>query len=183
MRTRLPVSVREAGAVAAAVAMGVALVAASSGIAADRVVERGIVQSIDATTVVLRALDGTDVTVALGPSTRLRLNGTAASLEQIRPGLVAEVVTVGPGPARVLRAFGRVEPRIERGALVRLRAAALVLRRDGGGRIEIPLGGRTTVLRAGRPARLRSLRPGMQLEVVLAANGSARVVRVLGPGR
>ena len=38
-------------------------------------VERGIVQSLDPTSVVLRALDGSDVTVALGPATRYRLNG------------------------------------------------------------------------------------------------------------
>jgi hypothetical protein len=168
---------------AAAVAVGLSFAAAAPAVAADRVVERGIVQSIDATAVVLRALDGTDVTVALGPATRLRLNGTAVSLDRIRPGLVAEAVTVGPGPARVLRAFGRVEPRVERGALFRLRAAALVLRGNAGGRVVIPFGARTTVVRGGRPVRLRSLRPGVQLEVVLAANGSARVVRVLGVGR
>lgn len=167
---------------AAAVAVGLSLAAAAPAVAADRVIERGIVQSIDATAVVLRALDGTDVTVALGPGTRLRLNGTAVSLDQIRPGLVAEAVTVGPGPARVLRAFGRVEPRVERGALFRLRAAVLVLRRDGGDRIVIPFGARTTFLRGGRPVGLRSLRPGMPLEVVLRANGSARIVRVLPGG-
>jgi hypothetical protein len=158
------------------------LVAAAPARAADRVVERGIVQSVDATSVVLRALDGSDVTVALGPRTRLRLNGRAASLDQIRPGLVAEAVTVGAGPARVLRAFGRVEPGVERGALVRLGARALVLRRVAGDRVRIPLGVRTSVWRGGRRVRLRSLRPGLQLEVALAANGSARVVRVLRAG-
>jgi hypothetical protein len=157
------------------------LVAAAPTAAADRAVERGIVQSIDPTAVVLRALDGTDVTVALGPQTRLRLNGRGASLDQIRPGFVAEAVTVGSGPARVLRAFGRLAG-VERGALVRLGARALVLRRVAGDRVRIPLGVRTSVWRGGRRVRLRSLRPGLQLEVVLAANGSARVVRVLRAG-
>src|SRR5262245_17738645 len=157
--------------------------AAAPAAAAERTVERGIVQSIDASAVVLRALDGSDVRVPLGPSTRLRLNGRATSLDRIRPGFVAEAVTVGSaGPARVLRAFGRVEPVVERGALVRVGAAALVLRRATGDRVRIPLDGRTTVTRAGRQVRLRSLRPGMQLEVVLRPNGAARVVRVLGAG-
>jgi hypothetical protein len=158
------------------------LIVAAPAAAADRAVERGIVQSIDASAVVLRALDGTDVTVTLGSRTRLRLNGRAASLDQIRPGFVAEAVTVGSGPARVLRAFGRLEPNVEHGALVQLGARALVLRRVEGDRVRIPLGVRTSVWRGGRRVRLRSLRPGLQLEVVLAANGSARVVRVLRAG-
>ena len=56
----------------------------------------------------LRALDGTEVTVAVGPATRVRLNGRAATLAMVRRGFVAEAVTAGNGPALVIRAFGRV---------------------------------------------------------------------------
>jgi hypothetical protein len=159
-----------------------ALVAATPAAAADRVVERGIVQSIDPNAVVLRALDGTDVRIALDPATSVRLNGRAVTLDRIRPGLVAEAVTVGNGPARVLRAFGRVDPAVERGVLVQLRPRAILLERDGGVRVRIPLGLRTTVWRDGRRVRIRSLRPGLRLEVTLGANGSARVVRVVRGG-
>ena len=90
--------------VAACAALGVAPAAT----AADRLVERGIVQSADRAGLVLRALDGTEVTVAVAPQTRFRLNGRPASLADIRSGFVAEVVTLVPGgPAAVVRAFGR----------------------------------------------------------------------------
>ena len=52
-----------------------ALAAASPVAAGNRVVERGIVQSVEPSQVVLRALDGTDATIAVGPATRIRLNG------------------------------------------------------------------------------------------------------------
>ncbi len=60
------------------------LVAAAPSPAAGRVVERGIVQSVGPATVVLRALDGSEVTVAVGPATRVRLNGRAATLAMVR---------------------------------------------------------------------------------------------------
>jgi hypothetical protein len=160
---------------AACAALGVA----SAASAADRLVERGIVQSADRSGIVLRALDGTEITVVVGPETRFRLNGRAASLVDIRRGFVAEAVTLVPGgSAAVIRAFGRLAGSAETGRLVRLRPRALVVRRDAGGTIRIPLTARTTVWRAGGRIRLRALRPGMAIQVVLAANGSARVVLV-----
>ena len=60
-----------------------ALGAASSAAAADRVVDRGIVQSVSPSTLVLRALDGIDVEVRLGPFTRFRLNGRPAALVRV----------------------------------------------------------------------------------------------------
>jgi len=152
--------------------------------AADRVVERGIVQSIDSTAVVLRALDGTAVTVALGPETRYRLNGREATLAEIRPGFVAEAVTDGSGHAIVLRAFGRAERPVEHGVLVRLAPRALLLRRSPGDTIRIPINDRTVVWRGGARVPLRALRRGMTLEVALTATGAARVILVQrAPGR
>ena len=135
------------------------LVASGSAGAADRVVERGIVQSIDPTAVVLRALDGTDVSVRLGPATRFRLNGRAATVADIHPGFVAEVVTVGSGPAVVVRAFGDVARAAVRGVMLadrpRGRSSAAVRRSD-----RIRVDARTTVWRGGRRVGLRVLRPG-----------------------
>ena len=164
--------------VAACVALGVAPAAS----AADRVVERGIVQSADRTGLVLRALDGTEVTVAVGTETRFRLNGRPASLTDIRRGFVAEAVTLVPGGAAVVvRAFGRVAGSAEAGRLVEIRPRAVVVRRDAGGTVRIPVTARTTAWRAGGRIRFRALRLGMRVQVVLAANGSARVVLVQGP--
>ncbi len=163
--------------VAACVALGVAPAAS----AADRVVERGIVQSADRSGLVLRALDGTEVTVALGTETRFRVNGRPASLTDIRRGFVAEAVTLVPGgSAVVVRAFGRVAGSAEAGRLVKIRPRSLVVRRDAGGTVRIPVTARTTAWRAGGRIRFRALRPGMRVQVVLAANGSARVVLVQG---
>ena len=142
--------------------------------AADRVVERGIVQSVTTTAVVLRALDGTQVSVALGPATRYRLNGRAAPSSAIRPGFVAEVVSEG-GPALVLRAFGG-RGLIESGVLERKRFGALVVRRPSGATIRLVLTARTRVWVDGRKATRRELRRGMTVDIVRARDGSARVV-------
>lgn len=160
------------------VAALMALAAVAPAGAADRVVERGIVQSIGADAVVLRALDGTEVTVGLGPATRYRLNGRDASVAEIRPGFVAEAVTSGSGPAVVLRAFGRVDRPVERGVLARIAPRALLLRRGPGDTVRLAITDRTAVWRGGVRVRLRALRPGMRLEVTLAPNGAARVILI-----
>ena len=152
-------------------------VAAPAG-AADRVVERGIVQSIDSATLVLRALDGTEVSVTLGPATRYRLNGRDATLDEIRPGFVAEAVTESSPTALVVRAFGRLERPVERGVVVRLAPRALLLRRGPGDTVRLSITDRTVVWRGAARVRLRALRPGMRVEVPLAANGSARVILI-----
>jgi hypothetical protein len=157
------------------------LVAAPEAFAADRVVERGIVQSVTPATVVLRALDGVDLEVAIDPGTRIRLNGLPATLADIRPGFVAETVRYGAKPAVRLRAFGRAEPVTERGRLMAVRETALVLR-TGQGRVRIPLTAATLVRRQGRLVAARILRVGMQVEVKRADDGSAGVVRVLRAG-
>ena len=150
------------------------LVAAAPVAAADRIVERGIVQSVTTTAVVLRALDGTHVTVALGPSTRYRLNGRLAPARAITPGLVAEVVSEG-GPAVALRAFGG-GGLIESGVLELKRLGVLVVRRSSGGSVRVALTARTGVWLDGRKATRRELRRGMTVDVVRARDGSARVV-------
>jgi hypothetical protein len=158
-------------------AAALALVASAPAGAADRVVERGILQSIDRSTVVLRALDGTDVAVRIVPRTRFRLNGSHSALADIRPGLVAEVVTAGSGgPALVVRAFGDVDGATVRGVLLRVAPRGVLLRRPSGRTARIPIGARTTVWRDGTRVRVRVLRAGMRVEVYRAAGGVARVV-------
>jgi hypothetical protein len=155
-----------------------ALGAAAPAAAADRVVDRGIVQSVSPSALVLRALDGVEVEVRLGPLTRFRLNGEPAALSDLQPGFVAEAVHDGARPALRVRAFGRLATAWARGRLVAVRGAWRVLR-GGSGRIRIPLTDGTVVRRRGRLVALRVLRVGMRVEVVRAADGSAEVVRIL----
>jgi hypothetical protein len=161
------------------VAACAALAAAAPAGAANGLVERGIVQSVGPSQVVLRALDGTEVTVAVGPATRVRLNGKAAVLAEIRLGFVAEAVTVGDGPAVVIRAFGRVAQGALVGELVRIGPRGLVLRRGAGARLLIGVTRRTQAWRGSDRVPLGTLRPGMRIQVVRAPNGTARVVLVL----
>lgn len=157
-----------------------ALATAGPSAAAGRIVERGIVQSVGPTAVVLRALDGTDATVPVGPSTRVRLNGRAATLAMIRSGFVAVAVTPGDGPATVIRAFGRAAEEAVVGALVRIRPRVIVVRSETGERLRIPITRATRAWRGTATVTLRALRRGMRVQVVRAPNGKARVVLVLG---
>jgi hypothetical protein len=154
------------------------LVAAPSS-AAGRVVERGIVQSVGPATVVLRALDGSEVTVGVGPATRVRLNGRAATLAMVRRGFVAEAVTSGNGSAVVIRAFGRAAEEAVVGELVRVRPQVIVLRSGTGERLRIPITRATRAWRGTATVALRTLRSGMQVQIVRTPNGAARVVLVL----
>jgi hypothetical protein len=162
-----------------------ALVAVLSGAApagaADRIAERGIVQSIDPTAIVLRALDGTDVSLRLGPETRFRLNGRAATVADVQPGFVAEVVTAGSGQALVVRAFGDARRRAVRGVLLRVAPRALVVFRPSGRSVRIAVVERTTVWRGARRIGLRALRPGLQVDVFRAPSGVARVIVIRPP--
>jgi hypothetical protein len=158
-----------------------ALTAVSAPAAGDRAVERGIVQSVGPTEVVLRALDGTDAGVPVGPATRVRVNGRAATLASVSPGLVAEALRAGSGPAVVLRAFGPASGRVESGRIVRVLPRALVLRRAPGDTVRIRVSPRTAVWRGTRTAGSDVLRRGMAVTIALSPVGAARVV-LLGAG-
>jgi hypothetical protein len=157
------------------------LAAASPAVAADRLVDRGIVQSVTPSVLVLRGLDGVDVEVPLGPQTRFRLNGLPATLADVRPGLVAETVRYGARAAIRVRAFGRLATTTERGRLIGVQGGWLVLRAESG-RTRIALTSGTVVRRGGRLVAVRVLRVGMRVEVVRGADGSAQVVRLLRAG-
>lgn len=166
----------------ARIVLGVAvawLVAAAPAVAADRVVERGIVQSVAERSLVLRALDGAELTVPVGPATRVRVNGLPATLVEIRPGFVAEALRYGSRPAVRVRAFGRLRAEVVRGRLVALRAASLVLRIPRAGRLRVTVTDATVVRRHGRRVPPQRLQRGMRVEVVRVEDGSARVVRIL----
>ena len=69
-----------------------ALAAAGRG---EVITDRGVVQSISPAEITLRELDGTVVTLPVGPATRVRVNGAPARLADVRPGFVATVLHRG----------------------------------------------------------------------------------------
>ena len=73
----------------------------------DLTSDQGIVQSIDATQIELRALDGTVASFAVSAATRVRVNGLPGRLTDIRPGYVATVTHNGDTAGVSIRAFGK----------------------------------------------------------------------------
>jgi len=121
--------------------------------------------------------------VAVGPATRVRLNGRAATLAMVRRGFVAEAASTANGPAVVIRAFGRAAEEAVVGELVQIRPEVIVVRSGTGERLRIPVTRATRVWRGTATVALRTLRSGMQVQIVRTAKGAARVVLVLaGPG-
>ena len=144
-------------------------------------VDRGVVQSVTASQIVLRALDGTTVSAQIVPTTRVRLNGRPASIGDVAPGDVADVVADGQGRAIAVRAIGTrptVAPITERGLVVAVTPAAITLSTDTGTH-SVPLDQGTRFRVLGVPARRRAARPGMLVAVTHAPGGPALVVNVL----
>lgn len=147
---------------------------------AELTTDKGVVQAVSATDIVLRELDGSTLTLALGPRTVFRLNGSPATVIDIRPGLVAAVTHNGDRPARLVRAFGRVQV-VERGVVESVTPAELVLRRADGTRVTVELGSETKVRRLGRPAGRAAVRPGRLARVTYVPGSPARLVAVVRP--
>jgi hypothetical protein len=141
--------------------------------------DRGVVQSISDTQIEIRALDGVVLSLAIGPSTRLRLNGAPASLTQIRPGFVAEVLHRGARPAVVVRAFGTVPIVVDRGVVTSLSRTAITLRTDAGAAVTIALDASTRFRRLGRTVARAGARAGARVAVRHPDGGPARLVTVL----
>jgi hypothetical protein len=137
--------------------------------------DRGVVQNVTSQRLVVRALDGSDLEFAVDAATRVLLNGVRARLAAIRPGFVAEVVHEPSGRALRVRAFGEIAGS-ERGTIVSRAKGELRLQRPDGTEALIPLTGRTRVRRAGVLVGRWALRPGRGATVLLAADGSARLV-------
>jgi hypothetical protein len=143
--------------------------------------DRGVVQAVAPQRLVVRALDGSDLEFAIDSGTRVVLNGVRARLTAIRPGFVAEVVHQESGRALRIRAFGQIA-QMERGVILSRGQGELRLQRDDGTEIAVPLTRRTRVRRAGVLVGRWALRPGRGATVVLAGDGTARLV-VLGRRR
>jgi hypothetical protein len=145
----------------------------------QRKVERGVVQSAGGTSIVLRELDGSVVTVAVVPQTQIIVNRQPAGLTSIQPGFVAEVVHFGSGPAVSIVAIGVAKPTRDRGVVQSVGSSSLVLSTSSGP-VTINVGPGTTVSLNGRPAALGELRAGDLAEAAHVGASPAIEIRAVG---
>lgn len=145
--------------------------------------DRGVVQSVGAGQIVLRALDGGIVSFTVSRATRVKLDGVRAPLSSIRPGFVAAVVHDGSFAAILIRAFGTVAAVTDRGVVTALTRAAVTLRTADGATVSVPVDATTLVRFRGLPARWVLARPGALVAVTHAGDEPARVVNVLARAR
>lgn len=164
--------------------LAAALAAPGLASAASRIErDRGVVQTVSDAEIVLRALDGTLVPLAIGPATKVKLNGRPSQLASLRPGFIAEVVHRGPSPAVLVRAFGVVRRVAVRGVVAALAPESIEILTAPGPVVSVPLSPRTRFLRAGRAVRPVAAELGARVVVVREEDGPALLVRVLGPPR
>ncbi len=140
--------------------------------------DKGVVQAVSDTAIVLRGLDGSSLTFPLGPRTEIRLNGSPATIASLRPGLVAAVTHNGNRPARIVRAFGTVKI-VERGIVEAISNVEIVVRRDDGTLVGIALGPATTWRKFGQPAKRAAARIGRYVRVTYEPGSPAKVVAVI----
>jgi len=158
-----------------------ALVVPAAGVAApgDKPVDRGVVQSVNPSQIVLTALDGSVLSFSITLNTRVRLNGARASLGDIRPGSVANVAHDRRARAVLIEAFGTAATVTDRGLVTALSPTAITLRTPGGGALMLTLDGNTRFRFQGLPARRLLARPGALVTVSHATDAPALVVNVL----
>jgi len=161
--------------------MALALPAAGlAGTAVKAGATRGVVQSVDASQIVLRTLDGSVVTFAVMPRTPVRLNGSPATITDVRPGFVARVTYDLQSRALLIEAFGAAAPTTtDRGAVIAVTRTSITLRTAGGASMTVAVDASTRFRLHGSPARRQLVRPGAQVAVTHAADGPATVVNVL----
>lgn len=168
---------------AVAVAAALALPAVGTAAATDVTTDRGIVQSVGVGQIVLRSLDGSVEAFAIGPATRVKVNGVPASIVEVKRGFVATVVHDGSAPSLIVRAFGRAAAVTDRGIVTALTRGAITLRTFDGAAVTIPLDEATRFRFHGVPAPRFLARPGAVVSVKHLPGGTARVVDVLKRAR
>jgi hypothetical protein len=155
---------------------------AASAHARNLVLDQGIVQSVSPSQVVLRALDGSTISVTIGQRTRVFLNGAPAPLSAIQPGYVAAALHDGSRPASFLKAVGRMPVVRDKGIIVAVSSSSISLRTPGGV-VTVPVGPSTSVMLNGSPASINDLQPGYPAEVAHRGTDPALEIRARGPRR
>jgi hypothetical protein len=170
---------------AAVLAAGVTLLllAEAASAAAGETVDRGVVQAISSTAITLRALDESQVVIALDAGTELLLNGRPATIDSVFPGFVASAFHEGTSPARLVRIVATARLRTDEGSVVSIARRVLTLRREDGSTVQARVGLRTRVRRPnGQPARRAAVRPGRLVRVTHVPGKVALLIVVLRAG-
>jgi hypothetical protein len=139
--------------------------------------DRGVVQTVSPTGLVLRELDGSLVTITLDPGTRVRVNGSPSSIDVVRPGFVAAAIHAGDAPATLIRAFGRVAVTTDRAIVVSLVDRRLTIRTASGQSLVVRITARTKIRVRGLPATVAALRARRVVEVT--RDGAATALRIV----
>jgi len=143
-------------------------------------IDRGIVQSVSTTQIVVRELDGSSVALTVDGTTRVLLNGLPAQLTDIRPGFVAAVSHNGSRPARLIKTWGRVATTVDRGVIASVDGRQFTLRRADGSQLTLRITPSTRVRLNGFPATVAAIRPGRVARVTYTADGRAKLVQLAG---
>ena len=148
------------------------------------VTDRGIVQSAVADALVLRALDGSSLTVALDANTRVSVGDRGAGISDIQPGSVATVRHVSGGPALDVRVALPPKPKLrtDRGVTDSVANGGIVLRLSNGSTRTIALASSTRVQGPnGREISLSDLRAGLLIDVLYDPSGTvpAQTVKII----
>ena len=165
--------------IVAAALVALVLPAASLAGPRERGADRGVVQSVSSTEIVLRALDGAVITYSIVPRTVVRLNGSRAAIANVHPGFVARVVHDAHAHALAIEAFGASATTVDRGIVTAISRNAITLRVASGGSVTLALDAGTRFKFHGAPARRAVARPGAQVAVTHPADAPATVVNVL----
>jgi hypothetical protein len=138
--------------------------------------ERGIVQSVSPRGLVLKALDGSTVSIAVDARTRVFLDGQAASILAVRPGFVAVVSLRGASgqPALEVEAFTTTSGLSARpfvGVVRSVPAGAVVVTGFDGAQVTLKAESLARVVVDGKPASVGAIRAGFVAVVKRAATG------------
>ena len=132
----------------------------------------------------LRALDGARLRLHLDGATRVVLNGHAAHVADLAPGLAASARHTPAGRVILLQAVGtRAADHPGAGTIEALPADGLVLRRADGSAVTVAVGPATRVVLRGVPATLADLAPGLTAVVRHRGAEPALTVRAFGRAR
>ena len=139
-------------------------------------INRGVVQSVDASHIVVTALDGSTITFEASPRLVVRIDGRAAVLGEITPGLVADIAVDEKGRAVLVKAFGASVT--ERGVVTAVSKTALT--------IVTPTGPKTIAVDRNTRFKMQNgsggrgaVRVGAAVAITHLSDGPAQVVNVL----
>ena len=142
----------------------------------------GIVQSVSASAIVLRELDGSTVSVPVGSSTHVFVDGKKALLRDVKVGFVASATWKAGKPAPVLKVFNLSGPHaVSVGIVDSVSSGILVVTGTGGTTKSIPVNAKSRVFVDGLPAKLAAVKAGYTVVITAKGGKAAHELRFLRP--